>query len=184
MDKKSPWLWVAIVLALVLALAGSAVVGALAGGALGFAAGRWTASAGRSVSGAPECECPEVWPWEQREGLPWQVVPEMPEIPRRFLGGTTGALIQRVVQDSPADQAGLRPGDIIVAVNNEQVTTERPLPDIIGRYRPGDSVRLTVQRGGKEMQIEVRLGENPDNPERGYLGVYVVSLGVPEMPVR
>lgn len=184
MDKKSPWLWVVVALALVLALAGSAVVGALAGGALGFAAGRWTASSERGVGERSECECPEVWRWEGREGLPWRVLPEVPEIPRRFLGGTNGALVQKVVEDSPAERAGLRAGDIIVAVNDEQVSTERSLPDIIGQYRPGDSVRLTVQRGGEEIKVEVRLGENPDKPGKGYLGVYVITLGLPEAPVR
>ena len=185
MEKQSrTWLWIIAVLAAVLVWVGSAVAGAILGGMVGFAAGRWTASSGRGVSQPPECECPEVWPWEEREGLPWQVWPEVPEVPRRFLSGTTGALIQKVVQDSPADQAGLRRGDVILAVNDEQVTAERSLPDIIGNYRPGDSVRLTVQRGLREMQIEVRLGENPDHPDRGYLGVYVVALGVPEAPVR
>lgn len=63
-----------------------------------------------------------------------------------------------VVSGSPADKAGLRDKDIIVAVNGVKVGTAGSLSSLIGEYKPGDTVQLTVYRDGGEIAVNVTLG--------------------------
>lgn len=70
--------------------------------------------------------------------------------------GKTGSM---VVKGSPADKAGLKDGDIITAINDEKITENILLSDIIERYNVGDTVKLTVIRGGQTMTVSVTLEE-------------------------
>ena len=62
-----------------------------------------------------------------------------------------------IVKDSPAAKAGLKDKDIVTAVNGVKVGAAGSLPDLIGEYKPGDNVQLTVIREGKEMAVNVTL---------------------------
>lgn len=62
-----------------------------------------------------------------------------------------------IVKDSPAAKAGLKDKDIITAVNGTKVGAAGSLADLIGEYKPGDTVQLTVIREGKEMTVNVTL---------------------------
>jgi len=66
-----------------------------------------------------------------------------------------------VVDDSPADKAGLREGDVITEVNGEAVDESTSLSSLLGRHVPGDKVTLTISRDGKTQTIEVTLGTAP-----------------------
>ena len=71
---------------------------------------------------------------------------------------TTGAVIRRVDPGSPADRAGLRSGDLVIAVNGAPVRSGTQLRNTIGLSRIGDEVGLTViRRGGGEQRVEVRV---------------------------
>jgi Do/DeqQ family serine protease len=71
---------------------------------------------------------------------------------------TTGAVIRRVDPGSPAERAGLRSGDLVVAVNGVPVRSGTQLRNTIGLSRIGDAVGLTViRRGGGEQQLEIRV---------------------------
>ena len=72
---------------------------------------------------------------------------------------TEGALITDVLADSPAARAGLQVGDVITAVNGEPVDAERTLRDRMIAYEPGDTVALTLMRGGETLTLEVTLDE-------------------------
>ena len=88
-----------------------------------------------------------------------------------------GALVSEVVDDSPADDAGLSAGDrriefqgqsdiaadgdVIVAVNGDELTHRTDLADLISLFEPGEKVKLGVLRDGNERTIEVELGERP-----------------------
>jgi len=90
--------------------------------------------------------------------------------------GQTGALIQSVEKDSPADKAGLRGGDkpletngiqivtggdIVTAMNGKTVDTVKDLRNMILRASPGDEIKLTIIRDGSEQEITVKLAERP-----------------------
>lgn len=106
--------------------------------------------------------------------------PEIAEF-MRLPAGTCGALVVQVAKGSPAEAAGLRPstdrlmrrgveyplgGDVITAIDGQPVAG---MDDLI-RYlteqaRPGDKVKLTVLRDGKELTVEVTLGKRPASVE-------------------
>jgi Do/DeqQ family serine protease len=68
-----------------------------------------------------------------------------------------GAVIARVEAGSPAEQAGLRSGDLVIAVNGTAVHSGTQLRNMIGLERIGDQVTLTVDRRGSEVSIPVRI---------------------------
>jgi len=69
--------------------------------------------------------------------------------------------IPAVVRRSPAALAGLRDGDVIVSVNDEAITANKSLPELIAEYGPGDKVALKIMRGGAEVAVEVVLEKVP-----------------------
>lgn len=62
-----------------------------------------------------------------------------------------------ILKDSPAAKAGLKDKDIVTAVNGVKVGAAGSLSDLIGEYKPGDTVQLTVVREGKEIAVNVTL---------------------------
>lgn len=82
-----------------------------------------------------------------------------PELAESFgMDKPKGALVARVVPDSPAGQGGLRSGDVVVAVNGEPIASASDLPPKIGGFRPDEQVRLTVIRGGERRKVAVTVG--------------------------
>jgi len=76
-----------------------------------------------------------------------------------LIGATTGE--PAIFPGSPAEAAGLQDGDVIVAVDGEQITTERDLSMLIVQHDPGDTVTLRVLRDNSTREVEVTLGELP-----------------------
>ncbi len=77
------------------------------------------------------------------------------------LPDVSGALIQGVTGDTPADEAGLRLGDVITALDGEKVLTPNDLQHKIALKVPGDRVRIGIYRDGRPREVTVRLGEQP-----------------------
>ncbi len=74
---------------------------------------------------------------------------------------TQGVFVAGVNEDSGADEAGIKEGDVITKINNKTVNTSPELQEIIARKRPGDKVDVTLTRNGKEKQFTVTLkGKN------------------------
>jgi len=159
----------------IIAVAGlllSVILGAVAGGVAGYFIGREQA---RSVV---KDELSAWRGWAQPQTLQPAPTPT-PEAtpfvsPRMEIPGF-GALLTAVTPDSPADKAGLRVGDVIVAVDDKRITLATDLADIIRQYNPGDEVRITYRRDGREKTVRVTLGRHPDDPNRPYLGVTYTS---------
>jgi S1-C subfamily serine protease len=75
-----------------------------------------------------------------------------------------GALIRRVVKDSPADKAGLVARDLIVRVDGHPVDTMGSLVVVLRGRKPGDNVALEVLRGRDRKHMTINLVERPANP--------------------
>ncbi len=75
--------------------------------------------------------------------------------------GIKGALIVGVYIDSPADMAGIRAGDIVVAVNGEAVSGIRDLLDKITLHKPGERIRVTIYRGPDKMTLDMKISQRP-----------------------
>lgn len=72
-----------------------------------------------------------------------------------------GVLITDIGPGTPADDAGLMVEDVILEVDGEPITTERGLAAILLDYQPGDEVTLTVLRNGREVKLQLTLGNLP-----------------------
>jgi serine protease Do len=70
-----------------------------------------------------------------------------------------GALVASVTEGDPADEAGIQPGDVIVAVNGKSIQDAHGLTRTIGALPPEDKVELTIWRTGKVKEVMVTLGE-------------------------
>lgn len=79
-----------------------------------------------------------------------------------------------VTEGSAAADAGLREGDDVVAVDGDTIVAFEDLRDAV-IDRPGEEVELTFVRAGEEHEATVTLGENPDIPSAGFLGVGKVT---------
>jgi serine protease Do len=76
-----------------------------------------------------------------------------------------GALVSAVDPDGPAKKAGVRPGDVVLAVNDKPIDQSAELSNVIAAITPGTDTRLTIWRAGKEEHVDVRVGqlEEPQN---------------------
>jgi S1-C subfamily serine protease len=79
----------------------------------------------------------------------------------RRLGLTGGAAVMEVAPGSPAAKAGLRAGDVIVAVDGRRVATMAALVVALRRHRVGDAVEIAYVRDGAARTAAARLGERP-----------------------
>ncbi|MGK6306244.1 DegQ family serine endoprotease [Variovorax sp. DT-64] len=70
-----------------------------------------------------------------------------------------GALVSSIEKGGPADQAGLRPGDVIRKVDGEPIVASGDLPALIGEKKPGTRITLDVWRQGERHEISARLGD-------------------------
>jgi serine protease Do len=73
------------------------------------------------------------------------------------LPNARGALVEEVEAGTPADKAGIKTGDVIAAVNGEEVTSSEELPRLIARHAPGTQIKLTVVRDKQRRDVTVGL---------------------------
>jgi serine protease Do len=74
-----------------------------------------------------------------------------------------GALVAKVLDDSPAKAAGVNVGDVIVEFNGQEVMNSANLPPIVGSSKVGVKLPIGIIRNGREMEIKVRLEELPED---------------------
>ncbi|MGH9263281.1 MAG: S1C family serine protease [Acidimicrobiales bacterium] len=85
-----------------------------------------------------------------------------PEIAERFdLSEERGVLVLDVTPGSPAAGAGIRPGDVLVRAGDRRLETVEDFLAVLRGRNPGDSLQVTLSRGGNQQQVTVRLGERP-----------------------
>ncbi len=76
-----------------------------------------------------------------------------------------GVLVEKVVEDSPAQDAGLKAGDVIVVADGESIASEEDLHDVLADHKPGDQVEFKVVRKGRELTLTATLAEPPEGVE-------------------
>lgn len=81
-----------------------------------------------------------------------------------------GALVAKVLPDSPAQAAGLQEGDVILKFNNAPVILSSDLPHQVGRVKPGAKAKVSVMRAGERSNIWVTIGELPTEKELANAG--------------
>ena len=85
-----------------------------------------------------------------------------PELAESFnLKNVDGALIAGVLKGGPADAGGIRPGDILLAVNGNKVSNSASLLNLIAALKPGDVTRLTVARKQQSLDLKIQVGRRP-----------------------
>ena len=92
------------------------------------------------------------------------IQPLTPELARSFgLKEPKGVLISDVVQDSPAEKAGIQSGDIITDFAGKRVETPQDLQKVVAATEPGKAVPVAVWRDKNAKALEIRIGETPDD---------------------
>nr|WP_175802958.1 Do family serine endopeptidase [Burkholderia anthina] len=90
-----------------------------------------------------------------------------PEIAESFgLAQKSGAIVAGVLQGGPADKAGIKPGDILVSVNGEEITDTTKLLNTVAQIKPGTPTKVHVVRKGKEFDVNVVIGKRPPPPKQ------------------
>ena len=85
-----------------------------------------------------------------------------PELAESFgLAKKSGAIIAGVLKGGPADKAGMRPGDILVAVEGKPVSDTTDMLNLIAQLTPGNKAKMTMLRKGQESMVEVVVGKRP-----------------------
>ncbi len=111
----------------------------------------------------------------RRPALGVRTIPITPELADQMgLAADSGLLIVQIVPGGAADRAGLRGGserayignvpitlggDLIVAIDGQQVQDQQDLSQVMNNHRAGDTVRITIYRGKKKLDVSVTLGE-------------------------
>ena len=89
-----------------------------------------------------------------------------PELAQSFkLSGTQGALIAGVMRGSPADKAGIKPGDVLTLVGGKPVKDAQVMLDLIAALEPGKTARFDIQRNGRDVGVDVTIGKRPRPPK-------------------
>ncbi|MEO8926795.1 MAG: Do family serine endopeptidase [Caulobacteraceae bacterium] len=81
------------------------------------------------------------------------------------LAGRKGAVVADLVPGGPAQRAGVQPGDVVVAVNGQPVTSNSEMTREIAKVHAGDVARLDVFRAGKERSVDVHTGLRPSEAQ-------------------
>lgn len=96
---------------------------------------------------------------------PWfgiNMIPLTPALIRQLhLDNARGALVNAVIEDSPAARAGIQPGDLIISYNGRPITDWADLRNRVSETEPGKEVIITLKREGKEMTTRATIEKQP-----------------------
>ncbi|HQJ74922.1 MAG TPA: PDZ domain-containing protein [Bacteroidota bacterium] len=89
-----------------------------------------------------------------------------PELGEYFQSPTKkGMLVKKVLKDSPAEKAGIKPGDVIIGIGKESVEDLHDITSALRDYKKGDKVELTIIRKGEQIKIPVEITEDQTNED-------------------
>ena len=91
-------------------------------------------------------------------------VPVTPDVEAQAeLSVDSGVYVGEVSEGGPAAAGGIQVGDVILAVDGQQIDQNNSFTEILFAHQPGDTVEVTIQRGDEQQTVEVTLGERPSN---------------------
>ncbi|MEC5199594.1 serine protease DegQ [Arthrobacter sp. PL16] len=90
---------------------------------------------------------------------PGAITPQIAE--RLNLQDASGVVVLSVSEGGPADDAGIRPGDIITKIGDDELSAPEGLLSALRQREPGDSVTVETRRGSETQTVEVRLSDRP-----------------------
>ncbi|MEO0105784.1 MAG: DegQ family serine endoprotease [candidate division WOR-3 bacterium] len=106
------------------------------------------------------------------------------------LSSLDGVMINEVIANSPADNAGIKEGDVIIEYDGKKVTDVQSFRIMVASTTPGRTVRLKLIRNGKEMDLKVKIGEMKEEvagvvgeKQGAELGLQVVDIDSPDAKV-
>ncbi len=96
-----------------------------------------------------------------------------------------GALVAKIMDGSPVEDADINVGDVILSFNGQEVPSSAALPPMVGRVRVGEQVKLKIMRDGQLNTVKVKIGQLPD-ADQPIVGDVVekISEGVLGLDVR
>ena len=77
------------------------------------------------------------------------------------LGTVEGAIINGVLRNGPADKAGARPGDVLLAIEGRRISDPKSVLDVVAGLEPGRSATMRVRRKGEELDLPIVIGRRP-----------------------
>lgn len=90
-----------------------------------------------------------------------------PEIAESFqLASTNGVLLAGILRGGPADRAGLKPGDILLAIEGAPVKDPNSMLNLVAALVPGKPASIRLRRDNREMEIQIVVGKRPAQPRR------------------
>jgi serine protease DegQ len=95
---------------------------------------------------------------------PRDLTPEMAESLR--LPVKSGVLITGVLQNGPAGNGGMRPGDVVVKIADKPITSTAQLFNAVAALKPGDPAVIAVQRGERAVELKVQVAQRPPSQRR------------------
>ena len=115
---------------------------------------------------------------------------DIPAFLRTQIGTDKGAYVKQINAGSPADKAGVQPGDVVTRLGNQDITDEITLREAVNATAPGTAVPVTLLRGGKTVTVTARLvdrntlgGTRPDTPAPAKARPVAAQLGFVARPL-
>src|ERR1700704_3477458 len=93
-----------------------------------------------------------------------EITPEMGESFR--LGATTGVLIEGVLRGGPAERAGLKPGDVLIAIEGKPVKDPNSMLNLVAALVPGKPASVRLRRDNKAVDLQFAVGKRPTQQRR------------------
>lgn len=90
---------------------------------------------------------------------PQDITPEMAD--SFNIKQTSGAIVAGVIRGGPADKAGIKPGDILIAIEGKPAANKTEVLNLIAQLKPNSKAKLTVLRNGSESTISVLINKRP-----------------------
>jgi membrane-associated protease RseP (regulator of RpoE activity) len=148
--------------------------GGVMGGIVGYVSARHGARQATPRLLQQPAQPPQSWPQVPNRQRQWSL--PFGQAPGTLWGLVTGVRITEVVADSPAEEAGLKVGDVIIAIDGIALNPEHELSEAVQGREPGDEILLTIIRRGNDTEVlEVKVTLGRDTDEEGqviaYLGI-------------